>query len=351
MTRLALLSSLAVLALASGCRAHTDGPGTIRCMPGEVIEVGCAAGCGIGSCSGDPLLRLCDGSLGARDCANATTAASFRELDDAPSCGGLCPFGRVVCPASGSITVVPGGSSSASCNWESENLGVLPPGGRGAEIISCTPGAPMRVGCSDTCGIGSCDPGTARLRICDGTVTTSDCQAGPSGNWVLDVTTSTSSSQGSDCDNRCPELVVACPASGTLTVSPGASSFGGGGDFWCRWDAVEAPHRDDGTVPCTPGARVVVGCAAGCDVGACLGNGGIRVCDGGLTPADCRASGSTNLGNAFGRSSCDDACPETVVTCPPSGAITVVSASSFSSPAVYEAFACDWSVRAAGLGE
>lgn len=350
MTRSTALLALAVLAFAPGCRQRTDGPATIRCAPGETVEIGCAAACGLGTCEGDATLRFCDGALSTGDCAHATDTTTFAQIDD--SCGTLCPFGRVTCPASGAITVVPGaiGSGRAVCNWASNELGVLPPGGRGPEIITCTAGTPMRIGCSDMCGIGHCNSGSARIRICDGTVTTSDCQSGPLGNWVLDVTDSSSSSSGSSCDSRCPEAVVPCPASGMLTIAP--SARGSSADYWCQWEAVEAPNRADGSVACAPGSRVVVGCAAGCHVGSCLGSGGLRVCDGGLTPADCAAAASTEaLAQEFGSSTCDHNCPDAVVVCPASGALTVISRASFSTPSTTEGFGCDWSTRPAGLGE
>lgn len=347
MMRIALAATLLLVTVA-GCRQRNDGNGTVRCMPGEMVEIGCAAGCGIGMCMGDATLRFCDGTLDPRACQTTSDSTQFVQIDDT-SCGGLCPFGRVTCPASGSITVVPGSiGSGADCVWAASPLGILPPGGRGAEIVSCTPGAAVRIGCSDECGIGHCASGTARLRLCDGgAVTTSECQAGPLGHEVLDVTDA--SVLGSDCDFHCPEAVVTCPASGMIAVSP--SAFGGASDFWCQWESVEPPTRADDVASCTPGTRVAVGCAAGCNVGSCVGNGGLRVCDGGLTAEQCRSASST-LGESFGSATCDSSCPETVVTCPASGAITVVSAASFSSgPSFGEGFACDWSVRPAGIGE
>lgn len=336
---LSAVSVLALLSLAAGCRQRTDVAGTVTCTPGEVIEVGCAQGCGIGSCEGDPTLRLCDGTLSPDACSALTDTSMYVQVDDS-SCGGLCADARVTCPASGLVTVVPGavGGSRTVCNWASRSLGTP----RGAEIVACTPGAAVQVGCSDACGIGSCTLGTARLRICDGTVGTSACQSGPSGSWVYSVT----SSEGSSCDTRCPEAVVTCPASGTLAVSPSSSSTAGG-DYFCRWETVEHMGRPSGTVDCTPGARIVVGCAAGCNVGSCFGQGAIRVCDGGISAADCLAAASP-LAREYGSSSCDDACPGAVLTCPPSGAITVAVEQNLDPQ---EGFACDWAVRAAGLGE
>jgi hypothetical protein len=184
-------------------------------------------------------------------------------------------------------------------------------------------------------------------------VTTGDCASSSGtalGHWHLDVTDS--NINGSGCDSRCPEAVVPCPASGLITVAPSAISSSASSTFFCQWDAVEAAHREDGTVSCTPGTRIAVGCAAGCHVGACLGEGGIRVCDGGLTTAQCDASSGTNLAQVYGRSSCDDQCPEAVLACPPSGAITVISRAAFGSASDPEqGFGCNWDVRPAGIGE
>lgn len=98
----------------AACSRGRD-PGTVDCTPGATLLVGCSSACGIGSCSGDPVLRVCDGVVDTRACADAN--AILRESDD--SCSTLCPSTRVVCPASGSITVVHRAfrSGESVCDW------------------------------------------------------------------------------------------------------------------------------------------------------------------------------------------------------------------------------------------
>ncbi|MDQ3032460.1 MAG: hypothetical protein M3Y87_08600 [Myxococcota bacterium] len=117
--RAARLPGRAVVALligvaALGCGRGRD-PGTIECTPGEALLVGCSSACGVGSCSGDPVLRVCDGSIDSRACADAL--AILGESDD--SCETLCPSTRVVCPASGRITVVHRAfrEGAYTCDW------------------------------------------------------------------------------------------------------------------------------------------------------------------------------------------------------------------------------------------
>lgn len=334
-----ILLVLLVAALA-GCRNGGTSAAIEECVPGETLVVGCAASCGIGRCEGDPVLRICDGALGLGGCGEAATGM-FVDTDD--SCSSLCPRTRVVCPASGSIAVLTRGIGSGRylCEWEAEHRGILPPGGRAGETISCTAGAPVEVGCSLACGVGECD-GNASLRVCDGTVPVADCVMGSTV-----VLRETSSSSG--CDTRCPQFVVTCPPSGSLTVVPRNTSFGGGSDdYWCEWQAVPAPNRAGATEVCSPGQRYFVGCAAGCGMGSCEGDGNIRACDGNVTPAACLAitDVSMTLGQS-NRSSCDGDCPQLAVACPASGALTVVSFSSYED----EGFGCDWTMRPAGIGE
>jgi hypothetical protein len=101
------------LAIAIGC-APTRDPGTIPCTPGEAITVAC--GCGVGSCSGDPVLRVCDGARDVRACADALEVIA--ESDDA--CGTRCPSAALVCPPGGSITVIHRAfrEGGYECAWE-----------------------------------------------------------------------------------------------------------------------------------------------------------------------------------------------------------------------------------------
>lgn len=75
---------------------------TFSCTPGAMVEVGCATGCGLGSCTGDPRLVVCDGASSAAGCA---ASGSFVTQDDDSPCGGLCPMATFACPSSGQFTV------------------------------------------------------------------------------------------------------------------------------------------------------------------------------------------------------------------------------------------------------
>jgi hypothetical protein len=77
--------------------------GTFACTPGETLFVGCAAGCGdgIGSCTGDPMIRVCDA---ARSDGNCSFPAALGNNDDG-GCDGHCPLASAVCPESGELAV------------------------------------------------------------------------------------------------------------------------------------------------------------------------------------------------------------------------------------------------------
>ena len=73
---------------------------TIACTPGETVDIGCSGACGLGSCTGDPMLRVCDG---ARADGNCSYPAAIGLSDDfASECP--CKLGNV-CPASGSLAI------------------------------------------------------------------------------------------------------------------------------------------------------------------------------------------------------------------------------------------------------
>lgn len=306
-------------------------------MPGETLVLGCATSCGLGTCSGTGALRVCDAALlSANDCRNSTDSAAFLSFTS-NDCGGgdSCPRGRFVCPASGTISIVPRATfGDFRCDWVLEHRGILPPGGRAPETIDCAPGAPYVVGCAQRCGIGECS-GSPELRICDGAASTGDCASGSAPQ--LQAATSFLS-----CG--CPRRVVACPASGRMTVAPVTS-----GEELCEWDAVRVPHRAGATEVCSPGQRLVVACAQGCGLGTCAGESFLRVCDGNMTPEQCLAASSSSMWLVEeGGASCDPECPEAALTCPGSGAITVVTRSAWGEDRPY---GCDWAVRLAGLGE
>lgn len=74
----------------------------VRCVPGQLVVVGC--GCDpIGSCGGDPMLRVCKGT---EACDGPSSLAA---VDDA--CG-LCPQVEFECPETGVYSVLSGPFSS-----------------------------------------------------------------------------------------------------------------------------------------------------------------------------------------------------------------------------------------------
>lgn len=71
--------------------------GTWDCTPGTSIRMGCADACGLGSCTGEPMLRICES--GVANCSSGR-ALGHNEGD----CASSCP--RVIgihCPASGRV--------------------------------------------------------------------------------------------------------------------------------------------------------------------------------------------------------------------------------------------------------
>jgi hypothetical protein len=80
--------------------------GTVTCRPGTTVSVGCGTGCGLGTCSGDSMIRVCDS-------VPCTSSAALAADDD--SCGSLCSLATGVrCPASGMLRVLTGPFSSGN---------------------------------------------------------------------------------------------------------------------------------------------------------------------------------------------------------------------------------------------
>jgi len=72
-----------------------------ECTPGELIRVGCSSACALGSCTGDPMLRVCDA---ARSDGNCSAGAALGAADN--SCASICPRTDLFqCPASGRLAV------------------------------------------------------------------------------------------------------------------------------------------------------------------------------------------------------------------------------------------------------
>lgn len=112
-------SGVALLALAcmlaAGCK--NDRGVRATCTPGARVEIACGAECGLGSCTGDPVLEICEGD---RSC----TSGDLGSDDD--SCGSRCPGLTITCPPGGVITIShrPFGSGAYTCDVQMRELGL-----------------------------------------------------------------------------------------------------------------------------------------------------------------------------------------------------------------------------------
>jgi hypothetical protein len=93
--------------------------GAVRtCTPGLAVEVGCAARCTLGSCTGDSMLRICDGDVActSRDAIAANDDFCSGAMPAACTCGTdtLCSYTTFTCPASGRYSVLTGSYASGS---------------------------------------------------------------------------------------------------------------------------------------------------------------------------------------------------------------------------------------------
>jgi hypothetical protein len=90
------------------------------CTPGATVSVGCSSVCGLGSCTGDPFIRVC----AASDDPGCTGRRAIASNDDSGCGAGACTAGdccsrtSFTCPAGGSYVVFYGpyrSSSAATC--------------------------------------------------------------------------------------------------------------------------------------------------------------------------------------------------------------------------------------------
>lgn len=99
------------------CAGPLDGPRdcgwtlgeTLACTPGVDSTVGCGNACGLGTCTGDPMLRICPG-VGPCDSRRAIAGADG-------GCGGrfaACPITTFVCPSEGRFTILTAPALSSS---------------------------------------------------------------------------------------------------------------------------------------------------------------------------------------------------------------------------------------------
>ncbi len=87
--------------------------GDHTCTAGATVEVGCAAACSLGSCTGDSVIRVCETSVGL-GCTQRYALGSNDDHDcGGPACGGgggagCCSDTSFTCPASGEYSVFHG---------------------------------------------------------------------------------------------------------------------------------------------------------------------------------------------------------------------------------------------------
>ncbi|MCA9607436.1 MAG: hypothetical protein KC619_17640 [Myxococcales bacterium] len=85
--------------------------GHFACAPGTPLVVGCSSICGVGACTGDPFVRVCDGADDPGCDASLALAADDNSYCDMELCGlggDCCPRAELVCPPSGDIVVFSG---------------------------------------------------------------------------------------------------------------------------------------------------------------------------------------------------------------------------------------------------
>jgi hypothetical protein len=86
--------------------------GTFDCTAGATVTVGCGGGCGVGSCHGDPIMRICPDS---------TTCTSHNEIgygdDECGAGGNYCPGASFTCPTSGHYTVLTAPFTDGDTDW------------------------------------------------------------------------------------------------------------------------------------------------------------------------------------------------------------------------------------------
>ena len=76
-----------------------DFVGEFDCTPGTQSGAACSQNCGMGSCTGDPMIRVCDAAE-----SNCTSGIAL--ADNNNRCGGLCPLAtNFLCPESGRLAV------------------------------------------------------------------------------------------------------------------------------------------------------------------------------------------------------------------------------------------------------
>lgn len=73
--------------------------GEWECTPGQTVRLGCADACDLGSCTGDPLLRVCASDRSDGNCSHPAALST-----NTGACGSDCPrTGAIICPPNGRL--------------------------------------------------------------------------------------------------------------------------------------------------------------------------------------------------------------------------------------------------------
>jgi hypothetical protein len=104
-----------------------------------------------------------------------------------------------------------------------------------SDTLACTPGETLVIGC--TSNVGSPCTGDPAIWACDGTISPADCGA-----------TAGALAGNNDFEGLCPQVTVACPMDGRITVTVRGYTPPGGtpADFGCYWDISHGAPIDAG---------------------------------------------------------------------------------------------------------
>lgn len=194
--------------------------GVETCSPGAPVTIAChgVGNCNLGSCAGDPMLRICPGA--GVPCTNTQAVA---QNDNA--CGTDCPYVTFLCPPDGAVTVLHAPhtyGSAYTCNqgaFPLEDIATKPCdtptcgldrecGWLRRAVTTCSPGLTFSIGC-DGCGVGT-SAGNPMVRLCAGDVTS--CSAADAVAANDDSPT---------CGGGGAKATFTCPDAGAITVLTG----------------------------------------------------------------------------------------------------------------------------------
>jgi hypothetical protein len=81
------------------------------CTPGSEVEVGCGSACGLGTCEGDPIMRVCPGDTPC----DSRDALAF--TDDGCDDESYCPMTAFTCPDGGRYNVLLAPYATGDTDW------------------------------------------------------------------------------------------------------------------------------------------------------------------------------------------------------------------------------------------